>query len=241
MRQKRNIRPRMNRVEYEAYLKWKNESSNVLVIGDLHAPYTLKEYLQFCIDTYNEYKCNSVVFLGDILDNHASSFHKSDPKLANADHELNQAKVIISKYYNAFPHAKVCIGNHDAIPARQLFDTGVSEQFMRPISEVLKTPNWHYAEEHIVNGILFTHGTSRQARQRCLQEGISVCQGHFHSKSYIEYYQGRDGVKFAMQLGCGIDRESRAFAYGKNFAMPQLNIGVIKNNGELPIIIPMFT
>ena len=235
----RNIRPRMNKREYDAYIEWKKERSNILIIPDLHSPYTLDSFLQFCIETYNEHKCDTVVFLGDILDNHASSFHKSDPKLANADHELNQAKKIIAQYYKAFPIAKVCMGNHDDIVARKVFDSGLSNQFMRPISEVLETPKWEYSDEHIINNILFTHGTSRQARQRCLQESISVCQGHFHSKTYLEYYQSREGVKFAMQLGCGVDRSSLAFAYGKNFAMQQLNVGVIKNNGTLPIIIPM--
>jgi len=53
----------------------KNEvtNKNVLVIGDLHLPFSLDGYLEHCINTYKQYNCNEVVFIGDIIDNHASS------------------------------------------------------------------------------------------------------------------------------------------------------------------------
>ena len=45
------------------------EHNNVLVVGDLHAPFTRKGYLEHCIEVYNNYQCNQVVFIGDIIDN----------------------------------------------------------------------------------------------------------------------------------------------------------------------------
>ena len=50
-------------------------SKNVLVIGDLHLPFTLDGYLEHCIKTYYKYKCDTVVFIGDILDLHFTSYH----------------------------------------------------------------------------------------------------------------------------------------------------------------------
>ena len=60
-------------------MRAKAEKSRVLVIGDIHLPFERKDYLQFCIDTYKEYQCNRVVFIGDIIDAHWSSFHTTDP------------------------------------------------------------------------------------------------------------------------------------------------------------------
>ena len=62
--------------KYRHYKKQKVKDSNVLVIGDLHEPFCLDGYLDFCINTYYHYKCTDVIFIGDIIDNHYSSFHE---------------------------------------------------------------------------------------------------------------------------------------------------------------------
>ena len=48
---------------------------NVLVIGDIHEPFTLEGYLEFCKEQYDRFNCDTVVFIGDIIDNAFSSFH----------------------------------------------------------------------------------------------------------------------------------------------------------------------
>ena len=73
----RDNRYRLNDKEIDALMasRVKVDGDNrVLVIGDVHAPFTRKDYLQFCIDTYRKYKCNMVVFIGDIIDSHFGSF-----------------------------------------------------------------------------------------------------------------------------------------------------------------------
>ena len=232
----KQFRPRLSETEYFLLQKYREQNNNILIIPDLHAPFTLDGFLDFCKEVEIEYNCSRVVFIGDIIDNHYSSFHNSDPDLEGGGRELDKAIEIIKDYHDSFPNADVCLGNHDIIANRKAFAGGVSSRWVKDIGEVLNTPSWTYSEEYIIDGILFTHGTNRQARQRCLQEGISVAQGHYHSKSYVEYYQHREGLKFALQLGCGVDRESLAFAYGRNFAVQQINVGVIKNG--VPIIIP---
>jgi predicted phosphodiesterase len=56
----------------------KKQESRVLVIGDLHCPFEKEGYLEFCKEQYKKWKCNQVVFIGDIIDNHYSSYH--DPR-----------------------------------------------------------------------------------------------------------------------------------------------------------------
>ena len=59
------------------YRKNKHEN-RVLVIGDIHEPFCIDGYLEFCKKTYKDYACNRVVFIGDIIDNHYSSYHETD-------------------------------------------------------------------------------------------------------------------------------------------------------------------
>ncbi|HBH23609.1 MAG TPA: hypothetical protein DDY13_09320, partial [Cytophagales bacterium] len=52
---------------------------NVFVVGDLHEPFTLEGYLEHCKHVYDKFNCNHVVFIGDIIDNHFSSYHETVP------------------------------------------------------------------------------------------------------------------------------------------------------------------
>lgn len=58
-----------------------------LTIGDIHSPYSRKGYLQFCVDIYKKYNCNSVLFIGDVVDLHSISFYPKHPDLPNASKE----------------------------------------------------------------------------------------------------------------------------------------------------------
>lgn len=213
-----------------------NYTSNILIIGDLHAPFIREGYLDFCKNIYTKYKCNEVIFIGDIIDNHYSSFHATDPDGYNAYSELILAKNQITKWYEAFPYAKVCIGNHDLIPNRKAFNSGLSTKWIKSISEVLDTPNWKYSEEFVINDVLYTHGIGRKAINRMQYDLTSVVQGHYHSESYINYLVGKSRKTFAMQVGCGVNDKSYAMAYGKYFNKMHINCGVVLDNGKLPIL-----
>lgn len=210
--------------------------SKILVVGDLHAPFTREGYLEFCQDIYRKYDCNEVIFIGDLIDNHFSSFHDTDPDGHGAAEELRLAKQQIQQWYKVFPKARVCIGNHDLIPVRKAFNAGLSKLWIKPISEVLDTTNWIYEEEFYINEVLYTHGTGRKANKRMHADLISVVQGHYHSESYVEYSVGKFKKMFAMQVGCGVDDKSYAMAYGRHFDKMHINCGVVLENGTLPIL-----
>jgi metallophosphoesterase superfamily enzyme len=211
-------------------------TKRVLIIGDLHAPFIRGGYLEFCQSIYNKYNCNKVVLIGDLIDNHYSSYHESDPDGHSAGVELLKAKEEIGNWYKAFPKAKVCTGNHDAIPYRKAMTSGLSSAWIRSISEVIDTPNWEYSEEFFIDGVKYCHGTGRKARIRAKDDLISVVQGHYHSESYVEFFVGQHYKIYAMQVGCGVHQKSYAMAYGRNFKKMHVNCGVILENGELPIL-----
>lgn len=234
------FRPRLTKQEYDFILKYRESvnqiTTNTLVIGDLHEPFTRDGYMEFCIGIYNKYNCNNTVFIGDIIDNHFSSFHDTDADGHSAAEELRLAKNNIKKWHDAFPYAKVLLGNHDLIPERKAFSSGVSKTWVRSVGDVLDTPTWEYGDEFIIDDVLYVHGIGRKANKRMTQDLISVVQGHYHSESYITYAVGRTDVLFAMQMGCGVDDKSYAAAYAKHFNKMHINCGVVLNNGRLPIL-----
>ena len=211
---------------------------NVLVIGDLHEPFCLDGYLEHCIETYNKYKCNEVVFIGDIIDNHASSYHETDPDGHSAGQELKMAIQRIKQWYSAFPKATVIIGNHDRLIMRKAYSSGLSKLWIKDYAEVLGTPGWTFTDSIEIDDVLYIHGEGGTARARVRRDLQSVVQGHLHSQAYIDWCVGAKFKLFGMQVGCGVDHKSYAMAYGKEGPKPAIACGVILQ-GEIPINIMM--
>lgn len=212
----------------------KGDPKNVLVIGDKHEPFCMEGYLEFCRFQQERFNCGKVVGIGDVIDSHFSSFHTTDPDGLSAELELSQAVEKLKAWYQVFPEMTVTLGNHDRIIARKLFSVGVSKRWMKPLGEVLETPNWEFVEELVYNGVLYIHGENGQALTKAKQEMCSVVQGHHHTSGYVQLLNG--GKNFAMQVGCGLDFEAYAFAYAQRGAKPILSCGVVLD--QSPIIIP---
>jgi hypothetical protein len=212
---------------------------NVLVIGDLHAPFTLTTYLKFCREQQENYNCGTVIFIGDIIDNHFSSYHESDPDGYGAGEELDRAIDMIADWYHTFPKATVIIGNHDRLVYRKAYSGGVSKKWIREYKDVLGTNGWDFVENIELFGVNFNHGEGGTARNRIKSELQSQVQGHLHTQLYTDYLVGANFIVWGMQVGCGVNNKSYAMAYGKNYKKPAIGCGVVLNKGTLPIAIPM--
>ena len=213
--------------------------NNILIIGDLHEPFTKAGYLEFCRKQQEIYNCGTVIFIGDLIDNHYSSYHETDPDGMSAIDELDLAIEHIQEWYFTFPQAVVIIGNHDRLVHRKAYTSGVSKRWIKDYSDVLQTPNWNFVDNIVYYDINFNHGEGGTARNRAKNELQSQVQGHLHTQLYTEYLVGANYIIFGMQVGCGVDNKSYAMAYGKNFKKPALGCGVILYEGKLPIAIPM--
>lgn len=215
------------------------DPDNILIIGDLHAPFNLSKYLPFCLEQQRKFNCATVIFIGDVIDNHYSSYHESDPDGMSAGDELDIAISEIQKYYEVFPKASVIIGNHDRLVYRKAFSGGVAKRWIKDFKDVLKVANWEFVESIDIFDVNINHGEGGTARTKMKKELQSQIQGHLHSDFYIEYIVGKNFRIFGMQVGCGVDNKSYAMAYGRNFKKPAIGCGVLLNRGTLPIIIPM--
>lgn len=190
-----------------------NSKSRVLVVGDIHEPFSKEGYLEFCLATYKKHNCNKVVFIGDVIDNHFSSFHPTDPDGFGAGEELERAIDGMVKWIQAFPKATVIIGNHDRLVYRKAFAGGVSKKWIREYKDVLNAPNWDFAERIEIDDVVYVHGEAGTARTKAKDTGKSRVQGHLHSQAYVEWINNR---VFAAQVGTGINDTAYAFSYAKD-------------------------
>ena len=226
-------------IDRKEYIPEPPNTERILVIGDLHEPFCLDEYFDFCVDIYKKYKCTHVIFIGDIIDNHAASYHESDPDGMGAGDELDLAIERIARWYRQFPKAEVIIGNHCRIIMRKASSGGVPRRWIRDFQSVLGVYQWTFHERLVYDNVQYIHGEGGTARNRCKKDLMSTVQGHLHTQAYTEHFVGSNFHIFGSQIGCGVDWKSYSMAYAKNFGKPVIGCMVILDHGKLPINILM--
>lgn len=222
-----SFRPRLTGNKKKAFENITKKENRVLVIGDLHEPFCLDGYLEHCLETYSNFNCNKVVFIGDVIDSHFSSYHETDPDGMGAGEELELAIKKLSKWYKAFPKADVTIGNHDRIVYRKGFTGGIPKRWLKPFNEVLETPKWNFVERLVIDDVQYIHGEAGTARTKSKNDMMSTVQGHIHTQAYVEWLVGQKFKIFGMQVGCGVDSRAYAVAYAKHFKKQAIGCGVV--------------
>ena len=221
------------------------DPANVLEIGDLHEPFSLDEYLDFCRETQEKYDCGKVHFVGDLIDGHAMSYHEHDPDGLSTGNETCLALKRLQAYFETFPTATVNHGNHDLLAYRKMKTAGISKMFAKEFKDVIGAPKtWKFSNHVVINGVFHSHGTGVSgeggALKIALQNRQSAVIGHLHSVSNIRFSASYKDLIFAKTVGCGIDYKLYAFDYGKDFvAKPIINCGVTLEYGRVPLLEPM--
>jgi predicted phosphodiesterase len=222
----KETRPRLSGNRRTAYDNLTKNERRILIIGDLHCPFELKGYHQHCLDTYAKFNCNQVIFIGDCLDNHYSSYHETDANGMGGADELQTAIRCLEKWNKSFPVADVIIGNHDRMIMRKAQTSDIPSEWIKSYNEVLGT-NWNWTERIVYDGVQFVHGEGGTARTKGKNDMMSTVQGHIHTQAYCEWLVGRNFRVFAMQVGCGIDAKSYAAAYARHFKRQAIGCGVV--------------
>jgi len=211
---------------------------NIGIIGDLHEPFCLKAYLEHCQRTFEKHNVDRVVFIGDIIDNHYSSYHEADPDGMGAGRELDNAISRLKPWHDAFPNADSILGNHCRLIRRKAFSGGIPKRWVREMSDVLEVPTWNFTERVVYDGVQYIHGESGRAIKKAKDDMQSTVQGHRHTEMGVEWAFGANFKVFGMAVGCGVDAKSYAMSYGKNFKKPAIGCGVVFG-GEVALNIPM--
>ena len=226
-KQIKDVRPRLSGAKLSNFNFFNNDESRVLVVGDLHSPFDLDSYFDHCVEVYERYNCNRVVFIGDVIDNHYSSYHETDANGMGGGQELELAIKRLERYYHRWPDAHVTVGNHDRIIMRKAQSGGVPKEWIKDYQEVLRTPGWKYVTDVEIDGVLYIHGEAGTAKTKARADMRSTVQGHLHTQAYTEYFVGANSRVFGTQVGCGIDAKSYAMAYMKVGKKPAIGCAVV--------------
>ena len=212
--------------------------NNVIFLPDLHAPFIKKDVLEFCKDAQMKYNCGTVIFAGDVIDGHAWSYHEHDPDGLSVGDELAAAKEQLKDWFKAFPKAISLMGNHDLLIQRKARTIGLSRHFIKDFGLTIGAPKeWEFKLEHIQDNVLYKHGSAGDAFKVATESRISTCQGHFHSKTFVQWSVSEKDAIFGLQVGWAADRHKYAFDYGKAFAKkPIISLGLILDKGTTPIV-----
>lgn len=215
-----------------------------MCIGDQHTPYEHKDYFTFLKVVRDTYKPDIVVNMGDEVDKHAMSFHDSDPDLPSAGDELELAIKHLQTLYKLFPKCIVLHSNHGSMHYRKGKHHGIPRKYLKGYNEILEAPKgwtWQNDFKHKMNNgqyVYMTHGIEKNTGRFARNMGMCVVQAHYHTDFNIEYSSTPEQLIWGMSVGCGIDKNSMAFAYDKaNLKRPILGCGVIING--VPRLIPM--
>lgn len=249
---RRRLQSKLDRIDRKNYIKKElgvvkpkvkpylnGDPDNILVIGDLHAPFLREDYLVFCRDLQEKFNCGTVVQIGDLVDGHAWSYHESDPDGMSVGDELESAINQLRGFWAMFPEGVCTLGNHDNLIMRKAFSSGLSRRFIRDFADIIEAPKtWKFVDEVVINDILFTHGTGSNgndaAFSRAMNERMPVVMGHIHSQTYVKFTQSNRDQIWAMQVGWGGDKNKYAFEYGKtHMKKPIVSAGVIYNGNPL--------
>jgi len=211
--------------------------SRVLVIGDPHCPAMHKDYPAFLKRIYAKHRCNQVVVIGDLVDWSSISYHPKAPSLMNSEKELADARVQVKRLYKAFPKATWLIGNHDSLTERKASDLGLPLSVLKDYADLWEVKGWEVIPRYghkMIDGVMYQHGDRGKggnissAFLNAQSEHCSVVQGHFHSQFGVLYFANAKTRLFGMQVGCGVDHDKEAMAYGKKYnSKPILGCGVV--------------
>jgi hypothetical protein len=203
------------------------------VISDTHAPYQHPDTIKFLAAIKAKYDPDRVIHIGDELDNHAMSYHESEPELYSAGEELNRARDIIWQIEALYPKVDVMESNHGSLAFRKARTSGIPKEFLKPYSEVLRTKHWKWHQDLTIRlsnsqPCYFHHGKSANSMTYLKDTGMSCVQGHFHEKYNIQYHGREERLTWVIATGCLVDDHSLAMAYNNcNLKRPIIGCSII--------------
>lgn len=200
------------------------------VVSDPHFPGHIDNALEFIQDTFNDHGVTDIVFIGDIIDHHYISFHQSETDALNPIDEVASTKKELKRWVKAFPKAKICIGNHDALPMRLAKSMGMPDLFLKSLNQIYGLPKtWQWKMRWDFDNVIYEHGIGSNgmygAKNTALKLGSSYVQGHTHSHGGVfDLPQIRHRMA-AMNVGALIDREKYSARYGKSIYKVPMSLG----------------
>ena len=192
-----------------------------MFIADTHFPYEHNDLIDFYKAVKKKYKPNEVYHLGDMVDNHAISYHESSPELFSAGDELERSILAVEELANVFPKLTILTGNHDRLPIRKARTAGLPSRYIKDNKEVFNMPKgWNWVIEKritMVDGreLWMKHHLTKNVLEIAKYYNCCFICAHYHESMIIESLQDYKYDVWGAICGCGVDDESLAFEYNK--------------------------
>ena len=216
----------------------------------MQIPYQAFGALEFCRKVQKEFKIpqENIICVGDELDCYfASGYIKSPDASHTPNSELAESISELKRWYRAFPQMKMCLSNHGLRWVKKAYEAGIPSQVLRSYKDLIKAPKgWQYKYKWLINDrypFYIMHGLGYSGanghKNAAIDNGISTIIGHLHAHAGIVHLRTEEQSFYGMNVGCLIDTEAYAFAYGKYArSKPVLGCGVVLDGGKTPLFIP---
>lgn len=229
---------------YRTPKKRNEKNSCIFVISDMHIPYHHHDMIPYLKAIKKKYSPDRIICIGDELDNHAMSYHDSDPDAYSAGYELTRAREVIKEVEKIFPQMDLVDSNHGSLYYRKAKSNGIPREAIVSYNKLLGVGDgwrWHFdLTLEMSDGMLcyFHHAKKSDVLAASQHAGMSAVQGHHHSKFKIDHWSNTKGLYFGMSVGCLIDDDALGFSYNKNTTdRPIIGCGIIING--IPKLIPL--
>tara|TARA_R100000951_G_scaffold1557_5_gene3274 strand:- start:2411 stop:3244 length:834 start_codon:yes stop_codon:yes gene_type:complete len=207
----------------------------ILVVSCTHFPFDQSDFLEWIYSKWKEFNCNQFIHLGDLYDVAGCNRFFRDPHMPSIDEEFDRARVQCQRLFTLFPNAHYIVGNHCARISRAFIESGLPELLMPDPRQAFGIPDgWEIHKDHIEMGDkLFVHGDNKpsDALGFAKMVGKKVVMGDKHTKLKVEHINNDYNTLWAVNVGCGISRERKAFDYTKkHISKPIVGCAVIIND-----------
>lgn len=216
---------------------------SILVISDMHHPYSHPDTGSFLSALKAKYKFDKIVCIGDEIDGSSWSYHEAHTELPSPGEELRLAIKALQPIYKMFPNVEVMESNHGSLVYRKGITARIPAAAIKGYREQIQAPKgWNWYNDLVLHTplgpVYFTHGITSVAGTLSNRYSMSAVQGHYHSKSQVTWISSPERLRFDMHVGCLIDDKSLAFKYNKlSPVRPIISVGIILNG--IAQIVPM--
>lgn len=204
--------------------KQKKNPKPILVIPDTHIPYHHPQMIPFLKWVQKKWGCRKrVIHVGDLLDFHSMSRHTNEPDCMSPEEEYQRSIEFVAEFGEHFPEGDLVVGNHDAIPQRQMKDIGLAPSMLKTMNDLYGLPSgWDvHPLYHVIPewNVLVEHGIGSAGKMGCLNTAIvkrcSYVQGHTHSNAAVMFSSNYNSTIFGMNVGWLGDEGSLAVRYAR--------------------------
>lgn len=191
----------------------------VLVMPDLHVPYTDMFKVKKIFNFNRTFKADVVLSIGDFFDLYHLSKYVKSLKAESPSAELRRAEGQVRVISRWFPKITMLIGNHEKRLWKRAADAGIHPSHITDILKTVKAPEGWVRPNRTdiieIDGVMYTHGWLSQRKKHAEFFNKSCVIGHLHSQLGIDYIRRRNRTIFAMCVAMCADTNSIAMDYNE--------------------------